>query len=342
MWTQISECHRESAGALSLRVTVRFLRSALTPQISGLVPVVRRVAVQRGTGRCAPVLKGACRTRLGSDEALLPFPDLPEASNNQQETSMMTSPVGGNRPAPRHLHHRHRRRQRCRARLTTRSPTSAAGYLDGIELLTAHGVEQVGIEGSASWGAHAAIALVAAGFDAVRCPRSARRRSGERVAWTRPTPSTRSPRRGRCWPNRRSARCRRSEVYDPLVAKIEAVLEHRRMLVSVRTLVLHSRPGPVREAAGRDPRPARPRPARSRPASVVSNSIDTSIACPRSPAPTGCRGCIPLVDQDRAALRQIRQLERDTRRVCSTSTAPRCVTSPASADRRGHVGRRSR
>jgi hypothetical protein len=29
------------------------------------------------------------------------------------------------------------------------------------------------------------------------------------------------------------------EVYDPLVAKIEAVLEHRRMLVTVRTLVLH-------------------------------------------------------------------------------------------------------
>lgn len=29
------------------------------------------------------------------------------------------------------------------------------------------------------------------------------------------------------------------EVYDPLVAKIEAVLEHRRMLVDVRTLVLH-------------------------------------------------------------------------------------------------------
>jgi hypothetical protein len=29
------------------------------------------------------------------------------------------------------------------------------------------------------------------------------------------------------------------EVYDPLVAKIEAVLEHRRMLVDVGTLVLH-------------------------------------------------------------------------------------------------------
>ena len=32
------------------------------------------------------------------------------------------------------------------------------------------------------------------------------------------------------------------EVYDPLVAKIEAVLEHRRMLVHVRTLGLHHIP----------------------------------------------------------------------------------------------------
>jgi hypothetical protein len=39
---------------------------------------------ERGTGRCAPVLKGACSTRLGSDEALLPFPD---PTGNDQETS---------------------------------------------------------------------------------------------------------------------------------------------------------------------------------------------------------------------------------------------------------------
>jgi hypothetical protein len=29
------------------------------------------------------------------------------------------------------------------------------------------------------------------------------------------------------------------EIYDPLVAKLEAVLEDRRMLVAVRTLALH-------------------------------------------------------------------------------------------------------
>lgn len=39
------------------------------------------------------------------------------------------------------------------------------------------------------------------------------------------------------------------EVYDPFVAKIEAVLEHRRMLVEVRTLVL----GVVRTLAVTDP-----------------------------------------------------------------------------------------
>jgi hypothetical protein len=43
-----SECHRGGAGALGLRVTVRFLHSMTTPQNSGLVPVVRRVASSMG------------------------------------------------------------------------------------------------------------------------------------------------------------------------------------------------------------------------------------------------------------------------------------------------------
>jgi hypothetical protein len=49
-------------------------------------------------------------------------------------------------------------------------PTTSAGYLELIDMLTAHGVEQVGIEGSASWGAHTAIALVAARFDCREVP----------------------------------------------------------------------------------------------------------------------------------------------------------------------------
>ena len=46
--TQTFECHRESAGALGLRVTVRFLRSVLTPQTFGRVPVVRLVVPSVG------------------------------------------------------------------------------------------------------------------------------------------------------------------------------------------------------------------------------------------------------------------------------------------------------
>ena len=42
---------------------------------------------------------------------------------------------------------------------------TAAGYLEAIDLLDAVGVGQVGVEGSAKWGAHVAIALAAAGFD---------------------------------------------------------------------------------------------------------------------------------------------------------------------------------
>ena len=54
-------------------------------------------------------------------------------------------------------------------------PTSSAGYLDTIDLLRQHDVGQVGVEGSASWGAHTAIALVETGFDAREVPRATNR-----------------------------------------------------------------------------------------------------------------------------------------------------------------------
>ena len=62
-------------------------------------------------------------------------------------------------------------------------PNSTVGYLDTIELLTTHGVRQVGVEGSASWGAHVAIALTAAGFDVREVPasRSAQQRRSRRM-----------------------------------------------------------------------------------------------------------------------------------------------------------------
>ena len=60
---------------------------------------------------------------------------------------------------------------------------TAAGYLDEIGLLDAHGVRQVGVEGSAKWGAHVTIALAAVGFDAREVPasRSAAQRRSQRL-----------------------------------------------------------------------------------------------------------------------------------------------------------------
>ena|SRR5215217_2500642 len=52
---------------------------------------------------------------------------------------------------------------------------TGSGYVAAIELLSSHDVRQVGIEGSASWGSHVAIAVVAAGFDAREVPPAPRR-----------------------------------------------------------------------------------------------------------------------------------------------------------------------
>lgn len=47
---------------------------------------------------------------------------------------------------------------------------TAVGFVEAIDLLTTHGVRQVGVEGSAKWGAHVAVAPVAAGFDTREVP----------------------------------------------------------------------------------------------------------------------------------------------------------------------------
>ncbi|MDE0116595.1 MAG: transposase [bacterium] len=63
---------------------------------------------------------------------------------------------------------------------------TVAGYGATIDLLAAHGVERVGVEGSAKWGAHVAIALSAAGFDTREVPasRSAAQRRSRRLDTT--------------------------------------------------------------------------------------------------------------------------------------------------------------
>ena len=116
---------------------------------------------------------------------------------------------------------------------------TAAGYLEAIDLLDAHGVDRVGVEGSAKWGAHVAVALAAAGFDAREVPasRSAAQRRSRRLDKTDAVDAVASARALQAEPTLGPVQT--LEVYDPLVAKIEAVLEHRRALVAARTLLLH-------------------------------------------------------------------------------------------------------
>lgn len=118
-------------------------------------------------------------------------------------------------------------------------PNSGVGYCDAIDLLRAHGVELVGVEGSASWGSHVSVALVVAGFDAREVPpqRSSGQRRARRLAKTDWVDAVATARALLAEPGLGPVQV--LEAYDPLVAKIEAVLEHRRTLVSLRTLALH-------------------------------------------------------------------------------------------------------
>ena len=103
------------------------------------------------------------------------------------------------------------------------------------------------------------------------------------------------------------------EVYDALVAKIEAVLEHRRMLVAVRTLILHhvqdqitKLPADIRDqlrAAGKIESRLR------RLEQLDTSTVSTMAGSYR------LGWLIPLVEQDRNARRQIRQLEAELDRL---------------------------
>jgi transposase len=99
------------------------------------------------------------------------------------------------------------------------------------------------------------------------------------------------------------------EEYDPLVAKIEAVLEHRRVLVEVRTLVLHhvqdqitKLPVEIRDqltATGKIE-------GRLRRLEQIDTTNTSTIA-----GEYRLSWLILLVEQDRTARREIRRLERD-------------------------------
>jgi transposase len=184
----------------------------------------------------------------------------------------------------------------------------AAGYLEATDLLTTHRVEQVGVEGTASWGQHVAIALVAAGFDVREVPaqRSAQQRRARRLAKTDAIDAVAAARALLAEPSLGPAQA--LEAYDPLVAKIEAVLEHRRCLVEARTLMLHY----AQDQLAKLPTEIRDQlPTTGKIESRLRRleAIDTTIASTAAGA-YRLSWLLPLVDQDRAARRQVRALER--------------------------------
>jgi transposase len=185
---------------------------------------------------------------------------------------------------------------------------SSSGFIGAIDLLVTHGVDRVGIEGSASWGAHVAIAIVAARFDAREVPpqRSAAQRRSRRLAKTDAIDAIATARALLAEPTLGPVQT--LEVYDPLVAELEAVLEHRRALVEARTPLLHH----VGDQLAKLPTEIRDQlPTTGKLESRLRRleTVDTIDVSTRAGA-YRMSWLIELVDQDRRARREIRTLER--------------------------------
>lgn len=116
---------------------------------------------------------------------------------------------------------------------------TGAGHAAALDFLEGHGVEQVAIEGSASWGRHIAAVVVAAGYDAREVPpqRTSLRRRARREGKTDRIDAIATARALLAEPS--LGPIQTLEVIDPHLAEIEAVLEHRAALVAVRTHMLH-------------------------------------------------------------------------------------------------------
>ena len=185
---------------------------------------------------------------------------------------------------------------------------TAAGYGAAADLLDAHGVRQVGVEGSAKWGAHVAIALSAAGFDTREVPasRSAAQRRSRRPDKTDAVDAVASARALLAEPTLGPVQA--LEVYGPLVAEIEAVLEHRRALVAARTLGLHHVGDQISKL------PTEIRDQLSTGGKIESRlrrleQIDPAT-CPTPAGAYRLEWLRAFIDQDRTARREIRRLER--------------------------------
>lgn len=113
-------------------------------------------------------------------------------------------------------------------------PNSGAGYGDAIDLLGRHDVELVGVEGSGLWGRHVSVALVAAGFDAREVPaqRTAAHRRARRQDKTDRIDALATARVLLAEPDLGPVAA--WELTEPVLAEIEAVLDHRRTMLAVR------------------------------------------------------------------------------------------------------------
>lgn len=185
---------------------------------------------------------------------------------------------------------------------------TGAGYVAAADMLTAHGVRLVGIEGSASWGVHVAVALTAGGFDTREVPpsRTATQRRSRRLDKTDAVDAISTARALQAEPGLGPVQA--LDAYDPLVAKIEAVLEHRQALVAARTLLLHH----VGDQIAKLPPEIRDQLSATGKIESRLRRLETIVvAGPTTPAGDyRLEWLLDFIDQDRAARRKIRRLER--------------------------------
>ena len=104
------------------------------------------------------------------------------------------------------------------------------------------------------------------------------------------------------------------EVYDQLVAKIQAVLERRRMLVEVRTLALHHIQGQLMKL------PTDVRDLLSTSGKIEARlrrleCLDPGISTSTMAGDYRIGWLVEYIEQDRDARRRVRQLERDIDRL---------------------------
>ena len=164
------------------------------------------------------------------------------------------------------------------------------------------------MEGSTKWGAHVPAALATARLDSREVPpsRSAAQRRSRRLEWTDAVEAVASARAvvGRA----EAGLVQPLEVYNPLVAKIEAVREHRLALVATRTLGLHHVGDQIAKLSAeiRDQLNSTVKiEGRLRRLERVDPAIDTTLA-----GAYRLEWLQAFIDQDRTPRRETRRLER--------------------------------